>query len=354
MKVLSLLNVWDQLKRHSKSGKVLALLVIASLPICCRGSFARPPGASSIPVPTKATRAAGPVTDRRATETATASAIFATLTDEAPTLAPTTMPSPSPSPTASPSPTVAPPAPTVQAKQLICTVQAGPLNVREGPGTDHGVLFQLSEGETASVIAWGEDNQWAKLRLATGGQGWVAARYIKCRQSAASATRGLKTPEQGRSRQGAPKPEAVVQGGRVNVRRGPDTAYPRVGQVTKKTRLEIVGKNRGGDWWQVCCVNGHRVWIAGWLVQVEGDTDGVPLIPVPPPPPTPTPTATPTEWPSVYMAEPTRPVPVHTPPAPPTQRVCCKICRKGKACGNSCIARWKTCHKPPGCACDAW
>ena len=32
---------------------------------------------------------------------------------------------------------------------------------------------------------------------------------------------------------------------------------------------------------------------------------------------------------------------------------CCKICRKGKACGNSCIARWKTCRKPPGCACDA-
>jgi hypothetical protein len=34
-------------------------------------------------------------------------------------------------------------------------------------------------------------------------------------------------------------------------------------------------------------------------------------------------------------------------------RECCKICRKGKACGDSCIARSKTCRKPPGCACDA-
>ena len=33
-------------------------------------------------------------------------------------------------------------------------------------------------------------------------------------------------------------------------------------------------------------------------------------------------------------------------------RECCKICRKGKACGDSCIARDKDCHKPPGCACD--
>jgi endonuclease YncB( thermonuclease family) len=32
---------------------------------------------------------------------------------------------------------------------------------------------------------------------------------------------------------------------------------------------------------------------------------------------------------------------------------CCMICRKGKACGDSCISRKKTCHKPPGCACDA-
>ena len=31
---------------------------------------------------------------------------------------------------------------------------------------------------------------------------------------------------------------------------------------------------------------------------------------------------------------------------------CCKVCRKGKACGNSCIARGKQCHQPAGCACD--
>lgn len=36
----------------------------------------------------------------------------------------------------------------------------------------------------------------------------------------------------------------------------------------------------------------------------------------------------------------------------PVAASCCRVCRKGKACGNSCIARWKTCHQPPGCACD--
>jgi len=33
---------------------------------------------------------------------------------------------------------------------------------------------------------------------------------------------------------------------------------------------------------------------------------------------------------------------------------CCKWCTGGKACGNTRIARWKTCRVGHGCACDAW
>ena len=32
---------------------------------------------------------------------------------------------------------------------------------------------------------------------------------------------------------------------------------------------------------------------------------------------------------------------------------CCKVCRKGKACGDTCIKRSYECTEPPGCACDA-
>jgi hypothetical protein len=32
---------------------------------------------------------------------------------------------------------------------------------------------------------------------------------------------------------------------------------------------------------------------------------------------------------------------------------CCVVCVVGKACGNSCISRSKTCHVGPGCACNA-
>lgn len=31
---------------------------------------------------------------------------------------------------------------------------------------------------------------------------------------------------------------------------------------------------------------------------------------------------------------------------------CCKICKEGKACGDTCIAKSSTCHVGKGCACD--
>lgn len=60
-------------------------------------------------------------------------------------------------------------------------------------------------------------------------------------------------------------------------------------------------------------------------------------------------TARPTATLVPYIRPTTYVVPQQPPPQP---RACCKVCTTGKACGDSCIARSKTCHKPPGCACN--
>ena len=41
-----------------------------------------------------------------------------------------------------------------------------------------------------------------------------------------------------------------------------------------------------------------------------------------------------------------------SPGATEPAKACCKVCRKGHACGNSCTSRRYTCRKPPGCDCD--
>ncbi|MBC8254281.1 MAG: SH3 domain-containing protein [Ardenticatenia bacterium] len=339
-------RAWDQFKRQGMLGKAIILLVIASLPIRCCGGLAGLIGGPSTPTTVaQAPRWSPTAPNIAATKTVIAFATFASLTAEAPTATPILAPSPSA--------TVAPiPTPTPQPAELTCTVQAGPLNIRKGPGTNQTVLSRLSQGESITVIAYAEDDQWARLRLASGGEGWVSTRYIECQGLAVPTTSTAETTAQPDVPKATATPMAIGQENTVNVRDGPGTDYPRLGQVTKNTRLRITGKNLAGDWLQVCCVNDQQVWIAGWLVQVEGDASDVQAIRVPPPPPTPIPTATPTQSPSAYMPEPTRPAAIPTPITQPPRRSCCKICTTGKACGNSCIARWKTCHQPPGCACN--
>ena len=34
-----------------------------------------------------------------------------------------------------------------------------------------------------------------------------------------------------------------------------------------------------------------------------------------------------------------------------TARECCKVCSKGKPCGDTCIEKDDVCHVPQGCAC---
>ena len=98
-----------------------------------------------------------------------------------------------------------------------------------------------------------------------------------------------------------PAPFIVVASDKVNVREGPGTTYKRVGQISKGQKLDIVGKNPAGDWWQVCCLDGRQVWIVDKLVQAQGDLGKVKVaanIPAPPPTARPQPTATPAPTPT--------------------------------------------------------
>ncbi|MGQ9712549.1 MAG: N-acetylmuramoyl-L-alanine amidase [Desulfotomaculales bacterium] len=60
---------------------------------------------------------------------------------------------------------------------------------------------------------------------------------------------------------------AIVHGDVVNLRSGPGTNYQVTGQVTRGTRLEVLGKS--GNWYKIAYARGKTSWIAGWLVKVE-------------------------------------------------------------------------------------
>ena len=94
----------------------------------------------------------------------------------------------------------------------------------------------------------------------------------------------------------------------VNIRSGPDTAYPAIATLPPNLTLPIVGRNNAGSWWQIEGPDGNRGWVADSVVIASGVAD-VPIVSAPPlptaaapptePPPEPTQTAyqyTPTGW----------------------------------------------------------
>lgn len=76
--------------------------------------------------------------------------------------------------------------------------------------------------------------------------------------------------------------------------------------------------------------------------------------PLPINPPLPTKKLTPVRKSLIHPPLPTKKPPVRKSevPVPKSPGACCHTCRDGKACGDTCIARAKECHKPHGCACD--
>lgn len=107
-----------------------------------------------------------------------------------------------------------------------------------------------------------------------------------------------------------PTPFIIVESGLVALRSGPGVEFPLVAQLGPNIPIAITGQNPEGSWYQLCCVNGGVVWVAGSHVLVNNDpravalfAPGTPPSPTPtfPPTPTGTPTFTPTATPYPFV-----------------------------------------------------
>jgi len=117
----------------------------------------------------------------------------------------------------------------------------------------------------------------------------------------------------------SPTPEkasfTVSSPGATNVRSGPGTTYPRIGEVQAGQKYEITGKNQTGTWWQFS-LSGQTGWISGDMVsanaaakdvQVAANIPAAPVAAAPAPAPVqpvatraPQPTSPPAPPPSIF------------------------------------------------------
>ena len=201
-------------------------------------------------------------------------------------------------------------------------------------------------------------------------------------QETTSTSESIGTPESTTTPSDTPspttppsRPQAEIVISSLNMREGPGTDYAIAGAASAGDTFEIIGIDPATGWLQVADARGDACWISGnsKYVRVVGTLDDVPAVQAVPPTPTLTPTLTPiAETPPTATLEPPTdtPVPIPTPTKLPTPASklapiptipapssgsggCCKHCgANSKACGDSCISLSKTCHQPPGCACD--
>jgi hypothetical protein len=61
----------------------------------------------------------------------------------------------------------------------------------------------------------------------------------------------------------------------VNVREGPGTLYPVLGQLNPAANYRVTGKNEAGDWWQIDLGSDKRGWVITQLVTSAGALDKV-------------------------------------------------------------------------------
>jgi uncharacterized protein YgiM (DUF1202 family) len=113
----------------------------------------------------------------------------------------------------------------------------------------------------------------------------------------------------------ADAPSVTVTNEFVNVRTGPDVAYPKIGELRQGQVAPVRGKSADGRWWQISYPAGPGGigWVINDYVQANSSAANVPVAAAPPrptaPPPPPRPAATPVLIPLVPTAPQPTPVP---------------------------------------------
>lgn len=129
------------------------------------------------------------------------------------------------------------PGPVAHAQRLV-SIEGAEVNMRSGPGTGHEVLWVLNKGYPLKVLR--RQGRWLEVQDFENDKGWVA--------------RALT----GRT------PHHVVKSRIVNIRKGPGTGHPIIGQAEYGEVLRTRSKRR--DWVQVERAEGQPGWVAKRLL----------------------------------------------------------------------------------------
>ncbi|WP_298857232.1 SH3 domain-containing protein [uncultured Sulfitobacter sp.] len=116
----------------------------------------------------------------------------------------------------------------------------GYLNLRAGPGTNHGIITRLYPGNEVTRLA--KRGNWLKVRLSNGEIGWASQSFL-VRVVSSNGPLLYVQP---------------TNDGFLNMRSGPGTGYRIKQRLYTGTEVKMIG--RSGNWIHVRHSNGRTGW----------------------------------------------------------------------------------------------
>ncbi|SEQ11762.1 SH3 domain-containing protein [Amphritea atlantica] len=154
--------------------------------------------------------------------------------------------------------------PVAEGQRYSVTVSS--LRLRQGPGSQYGVVGSLSLNQQVTELQ--RQDEWVKVqyrnRSGHNAEAWTAVRFLRSVGSS-----GAQQPASGSGQPAAGKQNmsAVpyqISGRHVNFRSGPGTGFAVVGQVSAPQRVEVVGQQKG---WMKINVDQGETTVSGWISQ---------------------------------------------------------------------------------------
>ncbi len=134
----------------------------------------------------------------------------------------------------------------------IALVRESGLQLRDGPGTNYVPMTTLKQDTQLELYEIYQD--WFHVGAPGGLDGWVKAEFLNVDPSVVKRLLVAETiPD--------PNPAlvGVIAENSVNLRKGPDSRYDRIGRIDAGVQVDLIGKYK--DWLRVRLPDGTKAWV---------------------------------------------------------------------------------------------
>lgn len=134
----------------------------------------------------------------------------------------------------------------------VALVREEGLALRDGPGTNYVPMSKLSAGAKLELIERYED--WFHVGIAGGADGWVKSEFLAIEPGMTERLLAADSIPVAN-----PALVGMITENNVNLRKGPDSKYPKVGVTASGTEVSLLGKYN--DWFKIKLSDGQQAWI---------------------------------------------------------------------------------------------